>query len=126
MTARRFVLAAILSLSAAAAAAHGPGRGPNGGQMQDVAGAHVELVARGSEIAVYLFDTGDRPMPAESASATATVLAQGRPEVVTLVAGAGNVMRGRGGFTAEPGMKVVLSLTLPGQRPQMGRFAPLD
>ena len=121
-------LAVVLSLFVivAIAYAHGPGGGPNGGQMQDLAGGHVELVAHDNEIAVYLFDAEDKPMSAQGIVATATVLSQGKQETVNLQPADGNVMRGRGGFTAKPGLRVVLSLTLPGQRPQLGRYAPLD
>lgn len=126
MLIRSLVLASGLYLVALTAWAHGPARGPNGGQMQDVAGAHVELVAHGGDIAVYLFDAENKPMPARGAAATATVLVQGKQESVTLEPGEGNVLRGRGGITAQPGIKVVVSLTLPGQRPQFGRYAPLD
>jgi hypothetical protein len=94
--------------------------------MQDLAGSHVELVAKGSELFLYLFDAQNKPVPAKGAAATATVLATGRPETVTLMAGDDNAMRGNGSFTATPGMKVVISLTLPGQRAQSGRFAPLE
>ena len=31
----------------------------------------------------------------------------------------------RQAFMAQPGLKVVVSLTLPGQRPQLGRYAPV-
>lgn len=110
----------------ATAFAHGPARGPNGGQMQDLAGGHVELAAQNNEIVVYLFDAENKPISAQDALATATVLVQGKQEMVTLQLAEGNVMRARGAFIAQPGMKVVLSLTLPGQRPQLGRYAPLD
>lgn len=126
MIARSLVLALSLCLVVATAWAHGPGRGPNGGQMQDLAGGHVELVAHDSEIVVYLFDATDKPISAQGVVATATVLSQGKQELVMLQPADGNVLRGRGGFTAQPGLKVVLSLTLPGQRPQLGRYAPLD
>jgi hypothetical protein len=126
MIIRSLFLALSLWLAVAPAAAHAPGRGPNGGQMQDLAGGHIELLAQGNEIVVYLFDAEDRPIPAEQAKATATVLAGGRQEVVSLQAEEGHVLRGRGDFTAVPGMKVVLALTLPGQRQQLGRYAPMD
>ena len=121
-------LAVVLSLCmiVATAYAHGPARGPNGGQVQDLAGGHVELVAQAGEIAVYLFDAENKPMSAQGVVATATVLSQGKQEMVMLQPADGNVMRGRGVFLAQPGLKVVLSLTLPGQRPQLGRYAPLD
>ena len=123
MLIRSLALASGLYLIALTAAAHGPTRGPNGGQMQDVAGTHVELVAHDGEIAIYLFDAQNEPMPAQGAVATVAVLAQGKQETYTLQSSDGNVMRGRGGIIAQPGMRVVLSLTLPGQRPQLARYA---
>ena len=126
MIVRRLLFACCLIAISGPASAHGPTRGPNGGQMQDLAGSHVELVAKDSELVLYLFDAENKPVPAKDAAATATVLATGQQETVTFVAGDGNAMRGKGRFTAAPGMKVVVSLTLPGQRAQSGRFTPLD
>lgn len=125
MIVRSLVFVLSLCIIVATAYAHGPARGPNGGQMQDLAGGHVELVAQDNEIVVYLFDAENKPMSAQGVIATATVLAQGKQEIVTLHPADGNVMRGRGVFIAQPGLRVVVSLTLPGQRPQLGRYAPL-
>jgi hypothetical protein len=125
MIARSLVFVLSLGVLVATAHAHGPARGPNGGEMQDLAGGHVELVVRDDEIVVYLFDAENNPMAAQGVLATATVLAQGKPAIVTLQPMEGNVMRGRGSFMAQPGLKVVISLTLPGKRPQLGRYAPL-
>ena len=36
------------------------------------------------------------------------------------------MLRGRGEFVEQPGLKVVVSLTLPGQRPQIGRYALIE
>jgi hypothetical protein len=126
MIVQRFLFACCLIAISGLASAHGPARGPNGGQMQDLAGSHVELVAQDSELVLYLFDAENKPVPAKAAAATATILATGQQETVTFVAGDDNAMRGKGRFTAAPGMKVVVSLTLPGQRAQSGRFTPLD
>ena len=126
MIVRRLLFACYLIAMSGIASAHGPARGPHGGQMQDLAGSHVELVAKDSELVLYLFDAQNKPVPAKGAVATATVLAAGQQETVTLAAGDDNAMRGKGRFTAAPGMKVVVSLTLPGQRAQSGRFTPLD
>ena len=125
MIVRNLVFVLILCAIVANADAHGPKRGPNGGEIQDLAGSHVELVAQDNEIVVYLFDAENKPMPAQGVIATATVLAQGKQEIVTLQPAKGNEMRGRGAFMAQPGLKVVVSLTLPGQRPQLGRYAPV-
>lgn len=126
MIIRSLVVVLSLWIIVATAYAHGPARGPNGGQMQDLAGGHVEVVAHDNEIAVYLFDAENKPMSAQGVVATATVLSQGKQERVMLQPADGNAMRGRGVFLAQPGLKVVVSLTLPGQRPQLGRYAPLD
>ena len=127
MIVRRLLFALCLLLIPAAASAHGPARGPNGGQMQDLGSTHVELVAKGSELVLYLFDAQNKPLPAKDATATATVLAAaGQQQTVALVAADGNALRGNGSFDATPGMKVVVALTLPGQRAQLGRFTPLD
>lgn len=123
---QRLLFACCLIAISGLASAHGPARAPHGGQMQDLAGSHVELVAKDSELVLYLFDAENKPILAKGAAATATVLATGLPETVTLVAGDDNAMRGNGSFTAAPGMKVVVSLTLPGQRAQSGRFTHLD
>ena len=125
MIVRNLVFVLILCVIGSTADAHGPEQGPNGGEMQDLAGSHVELVAKDNEIVVYLFDVENKPMPAQGVVATATLLAQGKQEIVTLQPAEGNVMRGRGAFMAQPGLKVVVSLTLPGQRPQLGRYAPV-
>jgi len=125
MSVRSFVLALSLCLFAAPASAHGPAPGPNGGQVQDLAGGHVEVTAKDNEIRVYLFDAADKPIAAQGVVGTATVLAQGRQAVVALQPAEGNVLRGTGSFLAQPGLKVVISVTLPGQRPQLGRYAPL-
>ena len=60
--------------------------------MQDLAGSHVELVAKDSELVLYLFDAENKPVPAKAA-ATATILATGQQETVTFVAGDSNAMR---------------------------------
>jgi hypothetical protein len=126
MIVRHLLFAFCLVVISGIASAHGPARGPNDGQMQDLAGGHVELVAKDSELFLFLFDAQNKPLLAKGATATATVLAAGQQETVTLVAGDDNVMRGKGRFTAAQGMKVVISLALPGQRAQLGRFTPLD
>ena len=37
-----------------------------------------------------------------------------------------NVLAGTGDFTAARGMRAVVTLTLPGQRPAQARFTPMD
>jgi hypothetical protein len=116
-----------LWLVAAAAAAHAPGRGPNGGQVQHLGNnTHVEVVASGNTLRLYVSTPDDKPLPVDGATATATVLVDGRTEKVQLHPAGGNVMQGSGQFSARTGMKVVVAIAMPGQRPAQGRFTPLD
>jgi hypothetical protein len=81
-TKRTLIAVALLSLSPVALA-HGPSRGPNGGQMQDIGSYHGELLAQDGRLTFFLFDTNDRPLPANGVTATAIVLASGRQQTLT-------------------------------------------
>ncbi len=87
---------------------------------------HAELVAEGNELRLYLSDNAYRPRSAEGASGQAVVLAGGRQTTVALAPAGTDMLRGQGDFAAAPGMRVVVTLTMPGQRPAQGRFTPRD
>lgn len=126
MNRRIFIAAAALLPIAAPRARASITRGPNGGQRIDLAGGHAELVAEGNELRLYLSDNAYRPRSAEGASGQAVVLAGGRQTTVALAPAGTDMLRGQGDFTAASGMRVVVTLTMPGQRPAQGRFTPRD
>jgi hypothetical protein len=126
MNRRIFIAAAALLPIAAPRARASITRGPNGGQRIDLAGGHAELVADGNELRLYLSDNAYRPRSAEGASGQAVVLAGGRQTTVALAPAGTDMLRGQGDFAAAPGMRVVVTLTMPGQRPAQGRFTPRD
>ncbi|MEY4838924.1 MAG: hypothetical protein RLZZ475_2783 [Pseudomonadota bacterium] len=129
MTPRRLLLAnlTLVPLGASfAARAHEPRRGPNGGQKVDIGTNHAELLAAGNTLRLFLFDGADRPIPAAGATAQAVILAGGRQVTVALTPSGDNVLAGTGDFTAARGMRAVVTLTLPGQRPAQARFTPMD
>lgn len=125
MILRRILLAGF-ALVPLAARAHEARRGPNGGQKVDVGTNHAELVAAGNTLRLFLFDGADKPIPAVGATAQAIILAGGRQATIALAPGGGNVLSGTGDFTAARGMRAVVTLTLPGQRPVQARFTPMD
>lgn len=125
MTPRRLLLAS-LTLAPFAARAHEPRRGPNGGQKVDMGTNHAELLAAGNTLRLFLFDGADQPIPAAGVTAQAVVLAGGRQATVTLAPADDNALAGTGDFLAAPGMRAVVTLTLPGQRPVQARFTPMD
>lgn len=128
MTTRRLLAAGIaaLALAPAATRAHEPRRGPNGGQKVDIGTNHAELVAAGNTLRLFLFDGADRPLPAAGATAQAVVLAGGQQATIALAPAGDNLLQGSGDFAAARGMRAVVTLTLPGQRPAQARFTPLD
>ena len=128
MTPRRILLAAFLAVSAGPALAHGEGkRGANGGVIGDLGDRHVEVLARDGEIRVWLLDAQDRPVPATGAAGSLVVLAQGRSQTIRLEpAEGGAFLVARGDFRADRAMRVVATMTLPGQPQRQARFTPVE
>jgi hypothetical protein len=84
----KYVLALIatITLSGPAAAQHAhSARGPNGGQMEDVAGVHAELMTAGNTITVNVFDEGNKPIDTKGFAASALVSRGAERETVALV-----------------------------------------
>jgi hypothetical protein len=130
MTARRALLAGLAALLPGAAPAHtsAGGRGPNGGQVQDVGPYHGEMLAKDGEITLFLLDHNDRPVPARGASGTAIVLSEGRQQTLTFAPRAdGAALVATGEFRAAPGLRVVVQVVpAPGAARAQARFTPAE
>src|SRR5262245_24320460 len=75
-----------LALTGAASAQHAHGsKGPNGGQMEDVAGVHAELVISGSTITINILDENNKPVATKGFLASALVARGSERETVALV-----------------------------------------
>lgn len=83
---------------------------------------HLELVAAGSTIELYVTEEDGSPKDVSAAKASATVLADGKTEVVALEPAGANSLRGSGGFKVGKGTTVVINLTLPDHEPDQARF----
>ena len=84
----KYVLALIatIMLSGPAAAQHAHGdKGPNGGQMEDVAGVHAELMTAGNTITINVFDEGNNPVATKGFIGSALVSRGPERETVALV-----------------------------------------
>jgi hypothetical protein len=114
-------LAALAMSTGLAAAADEHEHAAKHGGVVVHSGHHVlELVAKGGTLELYI--TGeDGPEEIGEAKATATVLADGKTEKVTL-APEGEVLKGGGSFNAGKGTTVVVSLTMPGHEAEQARF----
>ena len=120
------VLATILFAYSVFASADGPAIGPNGGQVKDAGKYHLELVVKDAALTVYVTGNKDTKIATKGAIGTATVLVGKGTSSVKLEPSRENVLAGAGGFRPAPDMKVVVSVTLPGQTPIQARFTPLE
>ena len=119
--------AMVLALTTAAVLAHDkPVKGPHGGQMIDVNTYHWELIAAGGELTLYVSDQAEKPVATKSAKATANVLSAGKSLTVELAAAEPNLLKGKGDFVADKGLKVIVSVSGIGEKPAQIRFTPLD
>jgi len=117
-----FVLSAMLFAYPVAASADGPAIGPNKGQVKDAGKYHLELVVKDAALTVYVTGNKDAKIATKGASGSATVLVGKGTSNVKLEPGGENALAGSGGFKPAPDMKVVVSVTLPGQPPVQVRF----
>ena len=83
----------ILTVPAAAQHAHGA-KGPNGGQMEDVAGVHAELVTAGNTITINVFDEGGKPLNTKAYSGSVLVVSGANRETVSLTPSGSNALKG--------------------------------
>ena len=100
--------------------------GPNGGQIKHSGKYHLEMVVKDAALTVYVTGDKDAKVATKGATGSATVLAGKNTSSVKLEPRGENALAGSGGFQPVPDMKVVASVTLPGQAPVQARFTPLE
>lgn len=100
--------------------------GPNGGQIKDAGKHHLELVVKENAVTVYVTDAKSQKIMSKGATGSATVLAGKNTANVKLEPSGENALAGSGKFETAADMKVVVSLTLPGENPVQARFTPLE
>ncbi|MBX9588641.1 MAG: hypothetical protein K2X43_05005 [Hyphomonadaceae bacterium] len=124
---RAFIVAVTLAL-APVALAHGTGaeKGQHGGQVVMAGHDHLELVAKDGELTLYIRGEDNKPESAKGAVASATVLSQGKQEVIKLELQGDSILTGKGSFVVAKGMRVVVSLARPEHKPVTARFTPAD
>ncbi len=120
------IVATVLFACSSFARADGPATGPNGGQVRDAGKYHLELVVKNTALTVYVTGAKDAKVATQGATGSATVLAGKTTSSVKLEPSGGNALAGGGSFQTAPDMKVVVSVTLPGQPPVQARFTPLE
>jgi hypothetical protein len=97
-------------------------KGPNGGQVIDVKGQHVELTVKGTELVVFLSDKDHAPVPSKGATGRATLLVDGKQSHVELSAVEPNKLTATTPATLPAGARVVISAKLANGGDILARF----
>lgn len=74
---------------------HGSEKGPNGGQMEDVAGIDAELVTSGNKVTINVFDPKNaKPVATKGYSGAVLITGGGGRETITLAPSGENSLQG--------------------------------
>lgn len=128
MTRRRLHAAAALAALLLAGAmapqvrAHDAASGPNGGQMIEVKGHHLELTTKGSELTLYLSDEAEAPMPSRGVSGRAVILDGSKQSTTALTPAEPNRLVARLEAPLSPGARVVVTAKLADGHDVVARF----
>lgn len=117
-------LAAALTLTTAAFAqhGHGPQKGPNGGQMEDVAGVHAELLTSTKTITVNIFDEGGKPINTSGYSGSVLVVSGSSRETIKLEPSASNALKGEANGAIGSGSTITLLIKTNAGKSGQARF----
>ena len=103
--------------------AHEAAKGHNGGLRVDAGKYHTELLVDGStNVAVFLSDADDKPIPAAGFKATAILIVDGKSQRVELKPAEASKMVGTAQAPVKPGVKGVVQLTAPDGSTAQGKF----
>lgn len=88
------VAASAVVLSLSVAYGHAPEKGKNGGQQTDAGNYHVEVVARGSTLDVFITDHSENAVPTKGFKGTAILVVKGKPQRIVLAPRGQNILTG--------------------------------
>lgn len=117
----RIVTLAIALAFAGMAHAH-EADGPNGGRIVDAGNLHVELVAKGRSVNVFVTDANDKPVAVEGYKGTAVLVIAGKPQRIPLAPAAANRLTGEAPVDVPAAPKGAVQLQLPGGASVQGSF----
>jgi methionine-rich copper-binding protein CopC len=120
---KHLILALVIAAAPLVTAAHEMAKGPNGGPVVDSAGHHVEMVAKGSELVLFLTESDDKPLAsAGTKNARAIVQDGGKTATVQLQPAEHNRLVGALAQPLGSGARVVVSATMADGHAVQARF----
>ena len=120
----RLFLSLVLTLGIAGfAQAHEPRKGPRGGALVDAESYHIEVLAQGGGLDVYLSDIADKPLPAASYKGLAILAIAGKTVRVPLEATAdGAKLTGAAPAPLALPLKGAVQITAPDGKTATGKL----
>jgi hypothetical protein len=119
---QRRTLLAIALILPLSAEAHEPRIGPNGGLLVDAGPHHVEVLAKGNIVDIYISDAADRPLPATGFKATAVLVVNGKPQRIALEPADTRRLSGTAAVALPTPLKGVVLLTAPDGKTAQARL----
>ena len=115
-------IAAALGAGAAMGAEKHSHEGKHGGKLVESGHHHVEIIAKDGALEVFVNGEDGQPEDVKDAKATAAVLSGGKKVDLTLAPDPSNALKGTGEFKATKGTTIVVTLTMPGHKPEQARL----
>jgi len=117
------LLGLVLTWTTPAVAQHAHGqKGPNGGQMEDVAGVHLELLTSGPSIILNVFDEANKPMQTKGFSASALIVLGADRETLTLSPSGENALKGDAKKTIGKGAAISITVKTAAGKSGQAKF----
>jgi hypothetical protein len=117
------ILGTVLTLASPAFGGSGQSpAGKNGGKVVSTGHHQMEIVARDGSLEVYLAHDDGGSEDVKDAKAKATILSEGQKQEIDLVPDPANFLKGAGSFKAIKGTTIIVSLKMPGHKPEQARI----
>jgi hypothetical protein len=122
MSHRNFAAIALLVATTTLAIAHAPKVGANGGPQADAGSFHLEVVAKGTSLKVFLWDHSDKAVPTNGYKGTAIFVVDSKPQRIPLAPAGDNVLTGTAPVAMPGQPKGVVQITTPTGSTVQGKF----
>lgn len=115
-----FILSALM-LASAPALAH-ESKGSHGGRQVDAGQMHVELIAKGATVDVYVADGAGKPVDASGYKGLAILVVAGKPARIPLAPAGGDRLTGTAPAEVAATAKGAVQITNPAGATAQGKF----
>ncbi|MFM9938748.1 MAG: hypothetical protein ACKVP7_04540 [Hyphomicrobiaceae bacterium] len=113
----------LVLMTSSIALAHEAAKGRNGGLRVDAGAYHAELLVDGTtNVAVFLSDADDKPIPAKDFKANAILVIDGKSQRFPLTPAEGSKLVGTAPAPVNPGVKGAIQITAPDGATAQAKF----